>query len=58
MGDPARLPHICCQRGVAGQAGATACYVGLLLELDPERHLSNLADVLGPYRRLEDIVRY
>jgi adenylate cyclase len=42
----------------AGQPGAAARYVGLLLEVDPERRVSNLADVLGPYRRPEDIARY
>jgi adenylate cyclase len=43
---------------VVGHAGLAAKFVGLLLEVDPERRVSNLAEVLGPYRRSEDIERY
>lgn len=43
---------------LAGHAAHAAKFVGLLLEVDPERRVSNLTDVLGPYRRSDDIARY
>jgi adenylate cyclase len=43
---------------LAGRADQAARYIGLLLEVDPRRRVSNLADVLGPYRRADDIARY
>lgn len=43
---------------MAGHAGHAAKFVGLLLEVDPGRRVSNLTDVLGPYRRSDDIARY
>jgi tetratricopeptide (TPR) repeat protein len=33
-------------------------FANLLLKLDPNRRMSNLDEVLGPYRRREDIERY
>ena len=30
----------------------------LLLEMDPKRRISNLPDVMGPYKRPEDIERF
>jgi TolB-like protein/class 3 adenylate cyclase len=43
---------------LAGQAVPAAKFVGLLLEVDPDRRVSNLTDVLGPYRRSVDVERY
>ena len=43
---------------VAGHAEQAAKFVALLLEVDPGRRVSNLTEVLGPYRRPEDIERY
>jgi adenylate cyclase len=42
---------------LAGHPNRAARFVGLLLDLDPARRVSNLANVLGPYRR-EDLERY
>lgn len=41
-----------------GHADQAAKFVGLLLEVDPGRRVSNLTDVLGPYRRSDDVARY
>ena len=41
-----------------GRADQAAKFVGLLLEVDPGRRVSNLTDVLGPYRRSDDVARY
>jgi adenylate cyclase len=43
---------------LAGHADQAAKFVGLLLEADPTRRVSNLTDVLGPYRRPDDVARY
>jgi len=43
---------------MAGHADQAARFVGLLLEADPTRCASNLTDVLGPYRRPDDVTRY
>ncbi|WP_170303811.1 tetratricopeptide repeat protein [Reyranella soli] len=43
---------------VAGHRDEAAKYMALFLRLDPDRCVSNLADVLGPYQRSEDIERY
>jgi hypothetical protein len=32
--------------------------VARLRQLNPSLHVSNLEDVLGPYRRAEDLARY
>ena len=42
----------------AGHRDEAAKYMALFLRLDPDRRVSNLADVLGPYERAEDIERY
>src|SRR5262245_12235409 len=42
----------------AGHRDEAAKYMALFLRLDPDRRVSNLADVLGPYKRAEDIERY
>jgi adenylate cyclase len=43
---------------VAGHRDDAAKYMALFLRLDPDRRVSNLADVLGPYKRAEDVERY
>jgi len=43
---------------LAGHADQAAKFVGFLLEADPTRRVSNLTDVLGPYRRPDDVARY
>lgn len=43
---------------LAGHADQAAKYTALLLGVDPRRRVSNLTDVLGPYRRPDDIARY
>ena len=43
---------------LAGQINDAKKFAGLLLQADPQRRMSNLVDVLGPYRRAEDIERY
>ena len=43
---------------VSGNLGPADKFVSLLLELDPERRVSKFVEVLGPYRRIEDIERY
>jgi len=43
---------------VSGRSEEAARFVNLLLAVDPERRVSNLVGVLGPYRRSDDIERY
>jgi TolB-like protein len=43
---------------LAGQLQEARRYMGRFLELDPGRRLSNLLEVMGPYRRPEDLSRY
>ena len=43
---------------LAGRSHLAAKNMALLLEVDPGRTQSNLAQVLGPYRRKEDLERY
>jgi adenylate cyclase len=43
---------------IAGHRDEAAKYMALYLRLDPDRRVSNLTDVLGPYKRAEDIERY
>jgi adenylate cyclase len=43
---------------IAGHRDEAAQYMALFLRLDPDRRISNFADVLGPYKRVEDIERY
>ena len=43
---------------IAGHREEAAKYMALFLRLDPGRRVSDLADVLGPYKRAEDIERY
>lgn len=43
---------------LAGQPDRARKFTRLLLAVDPGRSLSNLEDVLGPYRRPQDIARY
>ena len=42
---------------LAGHPAQAARFVGLLQNLDPDRRVPNLANVLGPYRH-EDLERY
>ena len=42
----------------AGHTQKARTAVARLLQIDPTRRVSNLKDVLGPYRRLEDIAKY
>jgi hypothetical protein len=44
--------------GMIGQTDETARNVALLLKVDAGRRVSNLADVLGPYRHPEDLELY
>jgi hypothetical protein len=43
---------------LAGHIEEAKRFAKLLLEMDPGRRMSNLDNVLGPYRRLEDVDRY
>jgi TolB-like protein/class 3 adenylate cyclase len=43
---------------LAGQPVEARKFVDELLKLDPSRRVSNLAEVLGPYRRPDDVERY
>jgi TolB-like protein/class 3 adenylate cyclase/tetratricopeptide (TPR) repeat protein len=43
---------------LAGQIDDARKFAGLLLQADPRRRMSNLVDVLGPYKRAQDIERY
>jgi tetratricopeptide (TPR) repeat protein len=43
---------------IAGHRDEAAKYMALFLRLDPDRRLSNFADALGPYKRVEDIEQY
>ena len=43
---------------MAGHRDEAAEYMALFLRFDPDRRVSDLADVLGPYKRAEDIERY
>jgi len=42
----------------AGHRDEAAKYMALFLRFDPDRRISNFADVLGPYKRAEDVERY
>jgi adenylate cyclase len=42
----------------AGHTEQAAKFVGLLLEVDPGRRVSNLTEVLGPYQRPDDVEQY
>jgi adenylate cyclase len=43
---------------LAGQVADANRFVALLLEKDPRRRVSNLGEVLGPYKRPGDVERY
>jgi adenylate cyclase len=43
---------------MAGHRDNAAEYMALFLKVDPDRRISNLAEVLGPYKRAEDVERY
>jgi adenylate cyclase len=43
---------------MAGHRDEAAECLALFLRFDPDRRVSDLADVLGPYKRAEDIERY
>jgi len=55
---PAAYRIAAASAALAGHKDEASKYVRLLLTLDPARRVSNFAEVLGPYRRAEDIERY
>jgi len=55
---PASYRIAAASAALAGLLKEARRYADLLLGLDPARRVSNLVDVLGPYRRPEDIERY
>ena len=44
--------------GLAGKVAEANRFVELLVELDPKRRVSNLNEVVGPYRRPQDLERF
>jgi adenylate cyclase len=44
--------------GLAGRVAEANRFVELLLDFDPKRRVSNLNEVMGPYRRPQDLERY
>jgi tetratricopeptide (TPR) repeat protein len=55
---PAAFRIAAASAALAGHGDEAAKYMRLLLTLDPTRRVSNFAEVLGPYRRAEDIEHY
>ena len=55
---PAAYRIAAASAALAGHREEATRYMRLLLTLDPARRVSNFAEVLGPYRRSEDIERY
>jgi adenylate cyclase len=55
---PGGLRVLAASNAFAGQSKKARAAVVRLLVIDPKRRISNLPDVLGPYRRREDITKY
>jgi TolB-like protein len=55
---PGGLRVLAASNALAGQSERARAAVARLLQIDPKRRVSNLSDVLGPYRRRGDITKY
>jgi TolB-like protein len=55
---PGGVRILAASNALAGQVKEARAAVRRLLQTDPSRRISNLTDVLGPYRRPEDVAKY
>jgi len=55
---PGGVRILAASNALAGQQKRAQEAVRRLLQIDPARRISNLKDVLGPYRRPEDLANY
>jgi TolB-like protein len=55
---PGGVRILAASNALAGQFKRAQDAVARLLQIDPTRRISNLKDVLGPYRRPEDLAKY
>jgi TolB-like protein/tetratricopeptide (TPR) repeat protein len=55
---PGGVRILAASNALAGRVSEARVAVRRLLQIDPSRRLSNLTDVLGPYRRPEDLAKY
>jgi len=55
---PGGLRILAASSALAGHTGQAEAAVTRLLQVDPTRRISNLRDVLGPYRRSKDLAKY
>jgi adenylate cyclase len=55
---PGGLRILAASSALAGHSERARAVVARLLHVDPMRRIANLTDVLGPYRRAEDIAKY
>src|SRR5262245_919995 len=55
---PGGVRILAASNAFAGQVEEARAAVHRLLQIDPSRRISNLTNVLGPYRRSEDVVKY
>jgi TolB-like protein len=55
---PGGVRILAASNALAGQVKEARPAVRRLLQIDPSRRISNLTDVLGPYRRPEDVAKY
>jgi tetratricopeptide (TPR) repeat protein len=55
---PGDVRILAASNAFAGHPKRAKAAVARLLEIDPTRRICNLRDVLGPYRRAEDLAKY
>jgi TolB-like protein len=55
---PGGLRILAASNALAGHSERARAAVARLLQVDPNRRITNLMDVLGPYRRAQDVAKY